>query len=955
MKYKIFFLLLFLCQTIVQAQTITCPTDKANEFIYKNNPEALKERVEFEKKTKIFTEKYLKESKYKKAPSKYVIPVVFHVYGKSHNEKTITYEKIATALQKLNEDFKGLNPDFSTVDPFFQPRRGTLDIEFKLAKIDPKGNCTNGVLFYGLKGGYGNDTGYDDQIKADAWDNYKYMNVYIQNDLYEDNDYFNSGVGWYPNTYLSDNNLARIVYNGAFLYGNTGNEFASVLTHEFGHYLNLIHTFLGGCTGTDQVDDTPKEDGLHTLKCTPGTNCDGDKVNIENYMGYNGANGCNKMFTQGQVARMVAALEHPTRFPLWQKANLMATGVEETIMNLSSTQSELFEAVANNGSISSTSEIAASGGTFSTGTGNLIEGTHYTHNFPNGITPVLTMVNNTKLTLTLTGNATAHLQSNSGFKTITFLPAAFTAGVNLNCSGLAFDFKFADPYNIFYVNMADINPTPASVWKPFEIEIGDRPRYGGWIYNGDLKLETYTKRVVCETGNRNVTKLDFNAPINQSSNFTATGATFPGQFDIRKADYTIWDGKTGYIGFEYTINNLPCYGWFKANVASDGKSYTITEYAYNTEPYGTIYAGVTPKVITESSPDFIVEANDNDGSFTDGFSIKLTTNAGTFTKSSGNFTLGTDFTVTDLPEGLVPVLTAVNNAEARLTFTGKAINNLPANEKIAKLTLLDPAVTGGVVSLETSVFNLDLRFEEVYGIYYRDVNYAVSTSKVWQPFSIEPKAVDQRYGLFVDGSIQNSLRFETYNKRLICNGTTRNITLLGDNQKIDGTSNMVAGGDYPDLHVVRSTNYTALDGKTGYIGFEYFKNNKVYYGWFKITVAQDGLSYSMSQYAFNTKPSDPIFTPSAVLSSNEFDALNNLGVAPNPFESSFTIDTSKLSGSDVNVKIVNAVGQEVYNKPFNLNGNQPITVDTEKLSKGLYFLQLELGNNKSITKKIIKN
>ena len=46
-----------------------------------------------------------------------------------------------------------------------------------------------------------------------AWDNHKYMNVYIMNDLYGDGVTNNSGVSWYPDIEMTDENLARVVYN----------------------------------------------------------------------------------------------------------------------------------------------------------------------------------------------------------------------------------------------------------------------------------------------------------------------------------------------------------------------------------------------------------------------------------------------------------------------------------------------------------------------------------------------------------------------------------------------------------------------------------------------------------------------------------------------------------------------------------------------------------------------
>ena len=154
------------------------------------------------------------------------------------------------------------------------------------------------------------------------------MNIYIMLDLFGNNVYNNSGIAFPPNTWDSDHRVDRIVYNYWYL-GNTGSsiadaEFQSVLTHEYGHWLNLGHTFGNTCVDNDGIADTPPSD-VAAGGCGPGAAHCGANINGENYMDYNAT--CYKMFTQGQVNVMLAALQHPTRFPLWQFSNLLATGL----------------------------------------------------------------------------------------------------------------------------------------------------------------------------------------------------------------------------------------------------------------------------------------------------------------------------------------------------------------------------------------------------------------------------------------------------------------------------------------------------------------------------------------------------------------------------------------------------------------------------------------------------
>ncbi|NQY10588.1 MAG: T9SS type A sorting domain-containing protein [Flavobacteriales bacterium] len=266
---------------------------------------------------------------FQKSSSTYIIPIVFHIIHNGNAGK-IKEAKIYDAIRILNEDFNALSPDTGKVDPIFWPLYADISVEFRLAKLDPSGNCSDGINYYNHESHStgGNDATYgwvQDQWTP-SWKYDKYLNIYTNRNL-------NGYYGWTYGATKDEFSGVMVVANSV---GTTNNYDNRTLTHEIGHWFNLKHTWGNGkdaglrnnCNSDDKVTDTPNCKGTYGCHNTQNS-CDdgaGDLPdNTQNYMDY----GCGIMFTEGQKTRIHGSLNGSVHDNLWSASNLIASGVED--------------------------------------------------------------------------------------------------------------------------------------------------------------------------------------------------------------------------------------------------------------------------------------------------------------------------------------------------------------------------------------------------------------------------------------------------------------------------------------------------------------------------------------------------------------------------------------------------------------------------------------------------
>ena len=177
MKKFLSFITFVTTSNIIFSQNLLhCGADEMRINTLKQNPQIAKAVINRDIELENFTKNFVPSlNKNSTTSATYVIPVVFHVIH-NYGAENISDAQLKDGIDIVNKTFRKLHPNTASIIANFQGIHADCDIEFRLATIDPNGNCHSGINRIASTLTSSGDHRVKNLIH---WTPTKYLNVYV--------------------------------------------------------------------------------------------------------------------------------------------------------------------------------------------------------------------------------------------------------------------------------------------------------------------------------------------------------------------------------------------------------------------------------------------------------------------------------------------------------------------------------------------------------------------------------------------------------------------------------------------------------------------------------------------------------------------------------------------------------------------------------------------------------
>ena len=282
-----------------------CKTDENLQRQFEDNPGLIQQFEQVRQAARDYVDDFTLNNPNSKV-SHFIIPTVVHNITHSGGQGYLSKADIEAAIDVMNKDYQRLNSDTNNTRAIFKPYAGSISLEFRLAHLDPNGDCTEGIV----RLEHSSSADFSDSFKSlSYWNSKDYFNIWVVDRISGATPpSVIAGYAQFPASGI--NNTFGIVMDASFMGPSD-----RTLTHEVGHCFGLYHTFQSGCGGScsnsgDYICDTPpvstSTQGCNSTQNTCSNDASGPDPygtnvvdQIENFMSYDA---CQNMFTLEQKA-----------------------------------------------------------------------------------------------------------------------------------------------------------------------------------------------------------------------------------------------------------------------------------------------------------------------------------------------------------------------------------------------------------------------------------------------------------------------------------------------------------------------------------------------------------------------------------------------------------------------------------------------------------------------------